>query len=115
VREPARARTPTMPRASGYPRRRNVSLKNLLEKMAKTTLLRIVPLIGTKNNRLYVKRGKDEVRIVLIGGDTALERLGTLIESTGKPWREFIRLDDHEEYGEFAYVDGSLEADPLYD
>tara|TARA_R100000951_G_scaffold116548_1_gene128928 strand:+ start:872 stop:1123 length:252 start_codon:yes stop_codon:yes gene_type:complete len=83
--------------------------------MGKTTLLRIVPLIGTKNNRLYVKRGKKEVRVVLIGGNEALERLGTLIESTGQPWRDFISLDDHEEYGEFAYVDGSLEADPLYE
>lgn len=83
--------------------------------MGKTTLLRIVPLIGTKNNRLYVKRGNNEVRVVLIGGDEALERLETLIESTGKPWRDFIRLDEHAEYGEFAYVDGSLEADPLYE
>jgi hypothetical protein len=83
--------------------------------MANTELLRIVPLVGTKNNRLYVKRGKDEVRVVLIGGDEALERLGTLITSTGQPWRDFIRLDNHEEYGEFAFVDAAVEADPLYD
>lgn len=68
--------------------------------MATTTLLRIVPLVGTKNNRLYVKRGRKEVRLVLIGGDEALERLGTLIASTGQGWRDFIRLSDHEEYGE---------------
>lgn len=83
--------------------------------MANTTLLRIVPLVGSKNNRLYVKRGKKEVRLVLIGGDEALERLGTLIAATSQGWRDFIRLDEHEEYGEYAWVDAAVEADPLYE
>lgn len=83
--------------------------------MANTSFLRIVPLVGTKNNRLYIERDGKEVRVVLIGGDEALERLGTLIASTGQPWRDFIRLSEHEEYGEFAFVDAAVEADPLYE
>ena len=82
--------------------------------MATTTLLRIVPLVGTKNNRLYIERDGEEVRVVLIGGDTALERLGTLIASTSQGWRDFIRLGDGE-YGEYAWVDVAVEADPLYE
>ena len=83
--------------------------------MANTSFLRIVPLIGTKNNRLYIERDGKEVRVVLIGGDEALERLGGLIASTGQGWRDFIRLSVHEEYGEFAFVDAAVEADPLYE
>ena len=82
--------------------------------MAKTKLLRVVKLEGVTNNRLYIERNGEETRVRLIGGDEALARLGSLIEATGKPWRELISLGDHEEYGEYAFVDGAVET-PLYE
>jgi hypothetical protein len=82
--------------------------------MADTKLLRVVKLEGVTNNRLYIERNGEETRVRLIGGDEALARLGSLIEATGKPWRDFISLGDHEEYGEYAFVDGAVET-PLYD
>jgi len=82
--------------------------------MANTKLLRVVKLEGVTNNRLYIERKGEEIRVRLIGGDEALARLGSLIEATGKPWREHISLAEHEEYGEYAYVDGAVEVE-LYD
>lgn len=77
--------------------------------MADTKLLRVVKLEGVTNNRLYIERDGEETRVRLIGGDEALARLSALVTTTAKPWREFISLATHAEYGEYAYVDGAVE------
>jgi|TARA_R100000479_G_scaffold149288_1_gene84828 hypothetical protein len=84
--------------------------------MAETTLLRIVKMPRIKNNRLYVQRGDETIALRLIGGDEAIADLQKLVKDTGAPWRDYVSLSTHAEYGEFAFVSGhEVEGDTLFE
>jgi len=79
-------------------------------------LLSIVKMPRIKNNRLYVQRGDEKIALRLIGGDEALADLAKLVKDTGAPWRDYVSLSTHEEYGEFAFVSGhEVEGDTLFE
>lgn len=84
--------------------------------MAETTFLRIVKMPRIKNNRLYIQRDGEELALRLIGGDEAIADLTKLVKDTGAPWRDYVSLSTHEEYGEFAFVSGhEVEGDTVFD
>ena len=59
------------------------------------TLSKIVSLPGCKNNRLYILRAGKEILL---------------------KWRDYITLETHSEFGEFAYVNGgAAEGDTLFE
>ena len=80
------------------------------------TLSKIVSLPGCKNNRLYILRAGKEILLKLIGGDDALDTLTDIVAATNGNWRDYITLETHAEFGEFAYVNGgAAEGDTLFE